>query len=208
MNDRAVVARWTARLAIRKRLEGAARRRHVAHPTRSTRLALEKRKRQVEEARRVIARHSRALNRTVAFDGTPTMRGLALVLQDCRDHGWRGHLSSSDRRRGVAERYGKLSQYALYVAYWVKHLAGYAPANRPGQSTHELRSDGHAYRGPVGRPLAWWQLGLDVSEDAQLVRIARRLGYDLRHPYRSGAEAHHVNLYANPAKRLRARRLA
>lgn len=202
--------RWAAKLAARKALLATARKRHSVHPTTQSRALVSKRKRQVAEAERVVARHKPTpkLTETVAFDGVPTFRGLALLLQDCRDHGWHGRLNSSDRRKGVAERYGKMSQAALYVAYWVRHLPGFAPANAPGRSTHELRSDGAAYRGPVGRPLSWYQLGLDVSNDVELVRIARQLGYDLRHPYTSGAEAHHVNLYKSPTKRLRARGIA
>jgi hypothetical protein len=147
----------------------------------------------------------RPLNQTIAFDGTPVFHGLALVLQDARDHGWSGRLNSADRRKGVAERYGRMSQYALYVAYWVKHLPGYNPANAPGRSTHELRSDGIAYRGPVGRPLAWWQLGLDVEQADELRGVLKRLGYAAFRPYTSGSEAHHVNLRRNPRPRLRKR---
>jgi hypothetical protein len=147
----------------------------------------------------------RRLRATVAFDGTPVFDGLALVLQDARDHGWSGRLSSADRRTGVAERYGRMSQYALYVAYWVKHLPGYSPANPPGRSTHELRSDGVAYRGPVGRPLTWWQLGLDVSAPEELRGVLKRLGYAAFRPYASGSEAHHVNLRRSPRRRLRKR---
>ena len=35
----------------------------------------------------------------------------------------------------------------------------------------QLRSDGVAYRGPIGRPLSWHQLGLDVTESDQLLTI-------------------------------------
>lgn len=56
--DRAVVARWKARLAIRRALETAARKRHVWKPTAATRATLDKRKRQVAAADRVIERHS------------------------------------------------------------------------------------------------------------------------------------------------------
>lgn len=145
------------------------------------------------------------LNRTVAFDGTPVFRGLALMLADAREHGWTGTLTSADRRKGVAERYGKRSQWWLYMAYWVWHLAGTNPANRPGQSTHELRSDGVAYRGPVGRPLAWWQLGMDLTESDHALEVLQRRGYKAFRPYTSGSEAHHLNLRRSPARRLRKR---
>jgi lysozyme len=145
----------------------------------------------------------RKLNRTVAFDGTPVFHGLALALHHARKHGWHGRLISADRRKGVAEKYGKLSQWALYVGYWIRHLPGYNPANPPGRSTHELRSDAVAYRGPVGRPLAWWQLGLDVTDSDDLLRILVALGYRVRRPYSAGSERHHLNFTRNPRRRLR-----
>lgn len=58
VKDKAVVARWRARLRIRKALEAAARARHKAHPTDASRRFLQKRKDQVEFAERVIARRT------------------------------------------------------------------------------------------------------------------------------------------------------
>lgn len=151
-------------------------------------------------------RNRRSLDRTVAFDGTPCFRGQALMLQDCREHGWSGALVSGDRRAGVAEKYGKSSQAALYFGF--EHgLPGFLPANPPGHSSHELR-DGPGnlpYPGQDGSALQWWQLGLDVSEWDQLVAVAKRLGYNLQQPYHSGSELHHVNLFSNPRKNLIAR---
>jgi hypothetical protein len=129
------------------------------------------------------------------------------MLADARAHGWHGRLNSADRRQGVAERYGKLSQAALYAG-WIAHKAGFNPANPPGRSTHELRSDAVAYRGPVGRPLAWWQLGLDAGDAAQLRAVLNRLGYAAFRPYPDGREVHHVNLRRSPTRRLRQRSLA
>ena len=149
--------------------------------------------------RRRKRRHS--LNQTVTLDGTPLFRGHRLMLLDAAKHGWKGKVNSADRRKGIPEKYGKLSQYALYMG-WLAGKAGYAPANRPGRSTHELRSDSVAYRGPVGRPLAWWQLGLDVTESDQLLAILNRLGYDAFRPYSAGSERHHINLRKSPRRNL------
>jgi hypothetical protein len=143
---------------------------------------------------------------TISYDGTPVFRGLARALSDARRHGWRGELVSADRRKGVAERYGKLSQAALYAG-WISHRVGFNPANPPGRSSHELHSDGVAYRGPVGRPLSWWQLGLDVTNSEQLIRVLRGLGYHVRRPYPSGSEEHHLNFTRSPYRRLRQRGL-
>jgi hypothetical protein len=99
------------------------------------------------------------LNHTVTFDGVPMFKGLALALQDARQHGAKFTVTSADRRKGVAEKYGKKSQWWLYMAYWVWHLKGANPANHPGQSSHELRSDGRALQGscrPSARLVAAW----------------------------------------------------
>lgn len=138
---------------------------------------------------------------TVAFDGAPMPRGLALALADARRNGWRGTVSSADRREGVAEKHGKMSQAALYAG-WIARRLGFNPANPPGRSTHEYRSDGVPYRGPIGRPLAWWQLGLDVTESVQLVTILNRLGYSAFRPYSDPREAHHVNFRRSPYANL------
>lgn len=136
----------------------------------------------------------------MGFDGAPVSRGLALVLQDARDDGVQFRLNSADRRLGVAERFGKSSQAALWLC-WQQRRPGCNPANPPGRSTHELRSDGVAYRGPVGRRLLWWQLGLDVENAAGLVRWLNNHGYLAHRPYESRSERHHVNFRRNPRRR-------
>jgi hypothetical protein len=135
--------------------------------------------------------------RTVAFDGVPVSRGLALILQDARNAGVSFRLNSGDRRRGVAERYGKKSQWQLWDCFR-RGVPGCNPANPPGRSTHERRSDGVAYRGPVGRVLEWWQLGLDVDNAEALVRHLNDRGYHAKRPYSDPRERHHVNFMRNP----------
>ena len=146
-------------------------------------------------------RRRNALNQTVSLNGTPLFRGHRLMLKDAAKHGWSGVVTSADRRKGVPEKYGKLSQAALYAG-WIARRAGFLPANPPGRSSHELRSDGVSYRGPVGRPLAWWQLGMDVTESDQLLAILNRLGYHAFRPYSSGSERHHINLRLSPRRNL------
>lgn len=148
-----------------------------------------------------MSKRRNRLDQTVALNGTPLFRGHRLMLRDAAKHGWTGVVNSADRRKGVPERYGKLSQAALYAG-WLAGKAGFNPANPPGRSTHELRSDGVAYRGPVGRPLAWWQLGLDVTNADQLLGVLNRLGYDASRPYSAGSEQHHINLRRSPRRRL------
>ncbi len=143
------------------------------------------------------------VQQTVAFDGVPTMQGLALLLAHARKTGaWHGRLNSSDRRKGVAERYGHQSQAALYDGY-IHHRPGYLPANPPGRSSHELRSDGNAVYGrPAGAVLPWYQLGLDVNDDQALVAALTRMGAHVTHPYLTRSEAHHINLLRDPTQAL------
>lgn len=151
-------------------------------------------------ALRVVQRlRSASLSHTVTFDGVPISRGLARVLQDARDHGVRFLLLSADRRLGVAERFGHSSQAKLY-ACWMARKPGCNPANPPGRSTHELRSDGVAYRGPVGRRLAYWQMGLDIDPSSDLYVWLNSHGYHVRRPYAAKSEYHHLNFVTNPRR--------
>lgn len=143
----------------------------------------------------------RYLTETVAFDGVPTQRGLALLLTHARKRGWQGKLNSSDRRAGVAERFGHQSQAALYDGFR-RGRPGFLPANPPGYSSHELRSDGSRLFGRRGRKLAWFELGLDVDQDTALVTRLRDMGVDARHPYDTPSEAHHVNVLHDPTSIL------
>ena len=152
-----------------------------------------------------LARH------TVAFDGAPTFWGLAKPLLRARERGWSGTLQSSDRRKGVAERYGKRSQAALFDCRTRFVALGNRcppdcggncnPANPPGASSHECRADGTAAFGSraKGTKLPWWELGLDVSDTSGLLRKLADLGYDAKLTYpNSPQEAQHVNFTSNP----------
>jgi peptidoglycan hydrolase-like protein with peptidoglycan-binding domain len=82
-------------------------------------------------------------------------------------------------------------------------FAHYPPgvANPPGRSTHELRSDGVAYAGPAGRPLFWWQCGIDVDDAhvAAFIAEARKRGWVVTITYpTSTVEHHHVNFRKKP----------
>jgi hypothetical protein len=90
------------------------------------------------------------------------------------------------------------SQAELYDG-WIHHRPGFNPANPPGRSTHERRSDGVAYAGPAGRPLFWWQLGIDNTNSPALCAAARDEGWIVTVTYPgSSSEAHHVNLRKRP----------
>jgi hypothetical protein len=125
----------------------------------------------------------------------PMFRAHAWALQAAHDRGARFVVTSADRREGVAEAYGKSSQAALYRLY----LAGKGyPANPPGRSSHELRSDGNVvYLTPAGDPISRRMLGIDAVDDGcenscdQLIQTLNALGIRAVKPYASGAEAHH-----------------
>lgn len=143
---------------------------------------------------------------TIAFDGTPTFRILALVLLDCRRHGWSGVLNSSDRREGVAERFGKMSQAKLWDCSRNCRADCYGncnPANPPWQGSHVLIGDGVV--GKPGVALEKYELGLDTSEADELRATLGRLGYSAKRPYADSREQHHTNLTKDPRKRLIAR---
>jgi len=92
---------------------------------------------------------------------------------------------------------GKHDQAWLYA-----HLPA-GEANPPGRSTHELRSDGKPYPGPIGRKLKWWQVGIDVDNGhiaAMISDAARRYGWQLWRPYGAGVEYHHLNFRRRPAR--------
>lgn len=94
---------------------------------------------------------------------------------------------------------GKHDQAEIYSEYI--HGLEPNPANPPGQSTHECRSDGVPYPGPKGRPLDWWQCGIDV-DDAHveaIIAAAAKHGWHLFRPYSGGSEYHHVNFRSQPA---------
>ncbi len=150
--------------------------------------------------------------RTIAFDGTPTFWGLAKALLRAREHGWNGTLSSSDRRPGVAERYGKRSQKALFDCFQESQALGGRcpaqcggncnPANPPGQSSHECRSDGSAFGArSAGARLEWWELGLDVTDTDKALAVLKQLGYRVRRTYpNSVRERHHINFTRSPGR--------
>lgn len=144
--------------------------------------------RDAKQLQRARERAPKLHERTIAFDGAPTYWGLTKPLLLAREHGWGGQLASSDRRKGVAERFGKKSQATLHRCMERREALGRCPAdcggdcadaNAPGTSSHEQFSDGRAFTGPAGRKLNWWQLGLDVGGTDDLLAALHKLGYEI-----------------------------
>lgn len=121
------------------------------------------------------------------------------------------HLQSCYRGRdaeGLLHAHGKSSQFELFAG-WQDRRPGFNPANPPGRSTHELRSDGAAYPNvAVGGKLAWWQCGIDI-DDAHVeafIKACAKHGWVAWRPYSAGSEYHHVNFRKPPAlQRAKAR---
>jgi hypothetical protein len=117
---------------------------------------------------------------------------IALLVKDT--HAIVESIYRGEDARAILNAHGKHTQAQLF-----RELPR-GMANPPGQSTHELRSDGVAYSGPVGRPLEWWEEGFDVRDE--FVRAvearARHYGWELKQPYKVGKEFHHLNFARRP----------
>jgi hypothetical protein len=127
---------------------------------------------------------------------------IAVLMADAKtvaDSIYRG-----DDARAILNAHGKHSQYQLYHATAVERIAWGIDGqpDRPGESTHELLSDGRAYPHiPARERLAWWQQGFDVpTEDAsRCIEVAHSHGWELFRPYDSGVEIHHLNFRSQPS---------
>jgi hypothetical protein len=103
----------------------------------------------------------------------------------------------------LLNKYGHRSQRQLYEA-WLRREPGANPANPPGFSTHEQRSDGAAYPGvPRGHDLPWWGVGFDVNDEdvERCIAVARAYHWELFRPYPDGRERHHLNFKRRPIPR-------
>lgn len=163
--------------------------------------------RALKRARLALTRYRRA-RKTVSFDGVPVFYGLALALQDARDHGVNFELNSADRREGVAERFGKMSQAKLFrcsQSCTADCNGNCNPANPPGFSSHELRSDGNAFYGARGKRIPWYKLGIDADNAAGLRSWLNAHGYHVVRPYPDGREAQHFSFMRDPLPNLRKR---
>jgi len=166
--------------------------------------------RTAEQLERARQRAPKLHLRTIGLDGAPIFWGLAKPLVRARERGWGGRLSSADRRKGKPERFGKMSQATLFDCFQRRQATGRCPlncagncnpANPPGFSSHELRSDGsEGFPGkPRGSQLKWFELGMDCDDSEGLLDHLRALGYKAHRTYpNSQLERHHINFTASP----------
>jgi hypothetical protein len=133
--------------------------------------------------------------------GSPVPKNIAPYIALITDeaHAKVQSIYRGDDARSILNAHGKHSQRQLYDG-WNKRRPGYAPANPPGYSTHEQKSDGVAYKTPRGRDLAWWQVGFDVNDSdvKRVIAAAKRHGWTVTQPYKSGSEYHHLNFAKQP----------
>lgn len=110
---------------------------------------------------------------------------------------YRGHGAAS-----ILNKYGKHTQDQLFNASAAQRAAWgvLGTPDRPGTSTHECKSDGVAFRGPVGRPIRDFQCGMDWNNTAipKVMSAFIADGEHPIHPYASGLEYHHINLIKPP----------
>lgn len=111
------------------------------------------------------------------------------VLSSC----YRGHDAINLLRAN-----GKMSQKQLFDGFRAGK-PGFNPANPPGFSTHELRSDGIAYARARGSALDYWQVGMDFTNSGAVVKAAAKLGWTATITYPGNPrEGHHVNFRREP----------
>lgn len=137
-------------------------------------------------------------------DSCPVPARLAPVLGEIKKRTG-ATLNSCDRSpeaEPILRRLGKMSQRQLYAG-WVARRPGFNPANPPGRSTHERRNDGVAYHGRAGKRLRWWQVGMDWSNAAGVVKAAAGLRFTASVTYPANPrEQHHVNFRKAPRLKL------
>lgn len=124
------------------------------------------------------------------------------------------HQGASSIYRGsdaklLLHRHGKRTQAEIHADPELAHIS-----NAEGFSEHDLHSDGignpHV---PRGGKLEEWQVGVDSGKDTkasqdQITAAARRLGWQVKHPYKKGVEGHHWCFTTQPKPRnLRQRAL-
>jgi hypothetical protein len=159
----------------------------------------------------------------VNFHGVPMWRAQAWALKDYELHSGKPLIvNSAIRTDSVIKDFNRKhgthlhGQQYLYDAYWVHHLPGFFPANKPNQTSHCGFSDGNHYyrvRGkqiPAGHRLPDHMWGIDATNEpggdsAHIVSWLNSHGYHAKRPYNTDSERHHFMFTASPAGNARKR---
>lgn len=137
VKDRAVVARWRARLATRRALLAAARKRHEWNPTAESRRLIEYRKDQVTYAERVLARRTGSPRVLRPFPLRVRGYGLLGPIRDVTVHHDADVISPGYSLEFIR---GKLIGYdRAHAAKWGGGI-GYHEAIDPQGRIHQMRS--------------------------------------------------------------------
>lgn len=111
-------------------------------------------------------------------------------------------IDRSDAAAKILHRFGKHTQREV-IRLYEEGVPGYGPADPVDESSHCRRNDGIVDpRKPRKAKLPAWKVGFDVNDD-QIERVkkaARRLGWEVFQPYKTGSEFHHLNFVRKPAR--------
>jgi hypothetical protein len=145
----------------------------------------------------------------LVIDGCPAPYDVApyiyLILRRAGQSASSIYRGDDPAARPILHRHGKHTQREMENASPAQRAEwGITGTPNPaGRSMHELRSDGVAKRGPVGRHLEEWEVGVDsgVNNDItrqQLRRAAQHYGLEIYFPYDSVVEYHHWGFHRQP----------
>lgn len=139
--------------------------------------------------------------------GKPVPRALAAELRALQSA--TGATLTSCARNQAAVNWARGKGYALssQKELWDLYLAGRGnPANPPGYSTHEFRSDGVAFAIPRGWPIRYWMVGQDWGDGYHARAVcaaARKRGWVATITYPTNPrEQHHVNFRKEPVLKV------
>jgi hypothetical protein len=138
----------------------------------------------------------------ITIQGSPVYADIGPYIAICVNdaHATVNSIYRGPEAAAILHKHGKHSQAELHTMF---QRGRGAPANPPGYSTHELRSDGVAYPHVApGSAVPWWAQGFDVN-DADVHRViaqAAKHGWVMWQPYRSGAEFHHLGFRVQPQR--------
>lgn len=126
---------------------------------------------------------------------------MSIVLTDAKAHA--NSIYRGTDAAALLHKYGHSTQAELYTLY---QTGRGNPANPPGFSTHELKSDGAAFPAfPRGADLPWWCQGIDVDDALveRCIAAAKSHGWTMWQPYPAGSEYHHLCFRQQPRPGLR-----
>lgn len=136
----------------------------------------------------------------LVIDGCPVHRDVApyiyLVLRRAGQSASSIYRGEDPEAKVILHRHGKHTQAEIHRMY---------PdiSNPEGMSMHDLHSDGVAKKGPKGRKLDEWEVGVDsgtnsLADKERINKAARHYGLATYHPYTRGVEGHHWGFRVKP----------